>query len=66
MSERTINIADLAVTFIEPSSTQRKVIAGHLNTLGLSKIDWFSDGESALKDMHQYQPDLVVDRKSVV
>ena len=60
MSERTMNIADLAVTFIEPSSTQRKVIAGHLNKLGLSKVDWFNDGESALKDMHQYQPDLVV------
>jgi len=60
MSERTMSIADLAVTFIEPSSTQRKVIAGHLNKLGLSKVDWFNDGESALKDMYQYQPDLVV------
>jgi len=60
MTERTMSIADLAVTFIEPSSTQRRVIAGHLNDLGLSKVDWFNDGESALKDMHQYQPDLVV------
>ncbi|HED40244.1 MAG TPA: response regulator [Chromatiales bacterium] len=60
MSERTMGISDLAVTFIEPSSTQRRVISGHLNRLGLSKIDWFNDGESALKDMHQYQPDLVV------
>ncbi len=60
MSERTMTIADLAVTFIEPSSTQQRVIAGHLSKLGLSKIDWFKDGHSALKDMHQYQPDLVV------
>lgn len=60
MTERSMSIADLAITFVEPSSTQRKVIAGHLSDLGLSRVDWFSDGASALKDMHQYQPDLVV------
>ncbi len=60
MTERSISIADLAVTFVEPSSTQQKVIAGHLNKLGLSRVEWFKDGGSALKDMHQYQPDLVV------
>ncbi len=60
MNERSINIADLAVTCVEPSSTQRKVIAGYLNELGLSRVEWFSDGSSAIKDMHQYQPDLVI------
>ncbi len=60
MTERSMSIADLAVTFVEPSSTQRKVIARHLDKLGLNKVDWFSDGASALVDMREYQPDLVV------
>lgn len=60
MSERTMSIADLALTFIEPSSTQKKVIAGHLQDLGISRVEWFRDAASALKDMRQYQPDLVV------
>lgn len=60
MTRQSMSIADLAVTFIEPSSTQRRVIAGHLENLGLNRVDWFNDGASALKDMRQYQPDLVV------
>jgi len=60
MTERSMSIADLAITFVEPSSTQQKVIAGHLQKLGLSRVDWFGDGGSALQDMRKYQPDLVV------
>jgi len=60
MAERSIKIADLAVTFVEPSMTQRKVIIGYLNELGLSQVEWFSEGQAALKDMYQFQPDLVV------
>ncbi len=60
MTEHGIKIADLAVTFVEPSMTQRKVILGHLNELGLSRVEWFDEGYAALRDMYQYQPDLVV------
>lgn len=60
MTEQGIKIADLAVTFVEPSITQRKVIMGHLNELGLSRVEWFDEGHAALRDMYQFQPDLVV------
>ncbi|NOY62890.1 MAG: response regulator [Gammaproteobacteria bacterium] len=55
-----MTVADLAIWVIEPSSTQRRIIEGHLEALGISKTQWFKNGQSALNDMHQFQPDLVI------
>lgn len=59
MSQK-ISISDLAITIVEPSSTQWRIIEKHLNTLGVTRLDRFSDGQSALKDMQKFHPDLTI------
>ncbi len=58
--EGAIKITDLSISVIEPSSMQWRVIQQHLNDMGVTSIDHFVDGQSALKDMRGYQPDLVI------
>ncbi len=54
------SISELAVTVIEPSSTQWRVIERHLQDLNVTRLDWFKEGAQALSDMRGYQPDLVI------
>lgn len=51
---------NLTVYFVEPSSAQAKFIVGQLNEVGISKVSIFKDGETALKEMHEHSPDLVI------
>ncbi len=55
-----MQIQDLSITIVEPSNTQWRVIEQHLNGLGLSKVERFKDGHSALQDMKNFQPDLAI------
>ncbi len=59
MSEK-MTIPDLAITIVEPSNTQWRMIEKHLNALGVTKVDRFEDGASALEDMRRFPPDLAI------
>lgn len=54
------SIAELAITVIEPSSTQWRVIERHLTDLNVTRLDHFKEGQQALTDMRKFQPDLVI------
>lgn len=53
-------ISDLAISVVEPSSTQWRIIKGQLNDVGVTRLDHFKDGKSALSEMRKFQPDLVI------
>ncbi|NQY27266.1 MAG: response regulator [Piscirickettsiaceae bacterium] len=56
----SINISELAILLIEPSTMQRKIIQSHLQEEGVNNVEGASTGEEALKFMKQYPPDLVI------
>lgn len=60
MTERQTSISDLAITVVEPSSTQWRVISDHLRGLGVQRVEWFKEARAALADMRKYRPDLVI------
>ncbi|TMP76260.1 two-component system response regulator, partial [Pseudoalteromonas ruthenica] len=52
--------ADLAILLIEPSATQRKIIAKELQEEGISNIDFADSLESAKTMLTTSIPDLVI------
>ena len=60
MDRNSISITDLAVTVVEPSSTQWRIISKHLEEIGVTQVEHFENAKSALEDMTRYQPDLVI------
>lgn len=58
MQEITIN--DLSVMVVEPSSTQRKIIADNLHKLDIGHLEFCSSGSEALDAMRSRTPDLVI------
>lgn len=56
----TIEIADLNVLVVEPSTTQQKIIDRELNALGIQSIDNVANGEQALESIQNFAPDLVL------
>lgn len=56
----SINISELAILLVEPSTMQRKVIQSHLQKEGVKNVEGASTGKKALKLMKQYPPDLVI------
>ncbi len=57
---RQLSITDLAITIVEPSSTQWRFIQKQLEEIGVTSADCFKTGQEALDDMRQFQPDLVI------
>lgn len=55
-----ITISDLAITVIEPSSMQSKVIRERLNEVEVTNVQFFKDGQTALENIKQSIPDLVI------
>ncbi|MDB2705234.1 response regulator [Pseudomonadota bacterium] len=55
-----MNLADLSILLIEPSSTQQKIILTHLKEEGLNMIDSVKTGEEALDFITHYPPDLII------
>ncbi len=53
-------ISDLLVLLVEPSTTQQKVIIGHLNGLGIDSVDVATNGEEAITTMTRVVPDLII------
>ena len=55
-----LQISDLAISIVEPSSTQARVIRQQLHDIGVTRVDHFKQGGAALGDMRKYRPDLIV------
>ncbi len=56
----TLDISDLAILLVEPSSVQLKLIKNHLEVDGVNNITGIQSGAEALEEMHRYEPDLVI------
>ncbi|MGD0959515.1 MAG: response regulator [Methylomonas sp.] len=56
----SVNISDLSILLIEPSSVQLKVIVQHLRNEGIAKIEGAASGKEALTILEQHQPDLII------
>jgi len=54
------SLADLSVLMVEPSKSQAKFIHRELKKAGIVNFDAAIDGESAIKNMTQFRPDLVI------
>lgn len=57
---KPLSITDLAITVVEPSSTQWLFIKKQLEEMGVTRADCFKSGQEALDDMRNFQPDLVI------
>ncbi|MDT8424649.1 MAG: response regulator [Methyloprofundus sp.] len=55
-----LNISELSILLVEPSSTQLKVIIKHLQQEGITSIEGVTSGSAALQSMMTYAPDLVM------
>ena len=58
MSE--VHVSDLSIILVEPSSIQQRIITKFLNECGISKITYHDNASSALSELENYQPDLVI------
>lgn len=56
----SVNICDLAILLIEPSSTQLKVIMQHLRQEGISNIEGVHNAGEALAMLQNHRPDLII------
>jgi two-component system chemotaxis response regulator CheY len=54
------NLGDLMVVLAEPSATQRKIVSGYLNALGIHQVTTVGSGQEALSLLQEYQPDLII------
>ncbi len=61
MTAKSLTIQDLSITLIEPSPTQKKIISNHLESLGISRSQWFQEGSSCLESLKtSFKPDLII------
>jgi len=56
----SIDITDLVITVVEPSVTQGKIIINRLNKLGVSKVQYYPNGQTALEFVEKFSSHLVV------
>jgi len=55
-----IPISDLAIMVVEPSSMQSRIIRDRLANLNVTNVQFFPDGQTALDNIKQSVPDLVI------
>lgn len=55
-----LQLSELMVVVIEPSSTQRRIVTNYLNQLGISRIESIAAGDDTIDQIHRLQPDLVI------
>jgi len=55
-----LEISELAITVVEPSSMQSRVIRERLNDMDVNNVHFYPDGQSALEMIKQHVPDLVI------
>lgn len=56
----SINIQDLTILLIEPSSTQSKILKQVMEEEGINKLDILKSGKEALDYLESCHPDLVI------
>ena len=56
----SVNISDLSILLIEPSTMQLKVIMQHLHNQGIRNIEGTSKGSEALAALKAHRPDLII------
>jgi len=56
----SLNISELSILLVEPSSTQLKVIINFLQKEGITSIEGVTNGIDALYSINSYAPDLVM------
>ncbi|VAW70253.1 Chemotaxis regulator - transmits chemoreceptor signals to flagellar motor components CheY [hydrothermal vent metagenome] len=54
------SLSDLSILMVEPSRSQAKFIHRELKKAGIINFEIAIDGESAIKNMSQFRPDLVI------
>lgn len=57
---QSIQISQLFVLIVEPSTTQQRIVSGWLQDLGVCQITVVAGGEDALLQMRATPPDLVI------
>lgn len=57
---QNIEIADLTILLVEPSSPQRKIIEAALNQGGVFNVDFAEGVSDAMEQLRSFQPDLVI------
>jgi len=60
MTYQQLQISDIVVVLVEPSSTQQKIIGKQLNEVGIRQIIYQSSGEDTLRNLSVNQPDVVI------
>ncbi len=60
MNMHNLQISDIVVLLVEPSSTQQKIIARQLGEAGISNINTETSGEQAIARLGRLQPDVVI------
>ncbi|WP_246128614.1 response regulator [Pleionea sediminis] len=55
-----LDIPDLTILLVEPSSTQRKIIMGNLANANVEKVDPVTSGREAINYLSRQAPDLVI------
>ncbi|MBI5462060.1 MAG: response regulator [Gammaproteobacteria bacterium] len=57
---QSIQISQLFVLIVEPSTTQQRIVSGWLEDMGVRQINVVAGGEDALQQMRATPPDLVI------
>lgn len=57
---KTLEIRELLVLIVEPSTTQQRIVTGWLHDLGVRQVKVVTGGEEALEQMRLSPPDLVI------
>ena len=55
-----MDIQELTVILVEPSTMQQHIVQKYLNELGISTIDTLTNGRDALQEIRRTPPDLVI------
>ncbi|MCW8932950.1 MAG: response regulator [Gammaproteobacteria bacterium] len=60
MLDNTLNISDLHILIVEPSSVQSKIIRSHFQDAHVNSVDIVHNGAQAIESMSDSPPDLIV------
>lgn len=55
-----IQLSELLVVLVEPSSTQRRIITRYLDELGITRIETIAIDSAPIEQIKQLKPDLVI------
>jgi len=60
MAMENLNLSKLRILLVEDHVPMRQIISGILRELGVSKVDYASDGNEALQKLWEFEPDIVI------